>query len=149
MPNQSVLTIEELLGDPQYFSLSSPRKTMKTLKAAVLTKSPLKDKRTGQGKMFTMTLTDGSDTANTMKAVCFTEKMYSSFDATTTYDIKYFLIKKAYGQLEIQITEDTVVNRSLFQFPIQEMWFKVDQVLRRETKNVKFINIKAKVKYLT
>lgn len=114
------------------------------LKCAVLTKSNLKD--TQRGKMFSMTLSD-FNTTTTIRAICFQEQRYQEFNTTTTYDIQDFKVKKGFGAsgLELLIAEDTKVTTSLFQYTVNKIWFKVHQIQRNETENIRFLNLKAKV----
>ena len=117
----------------------------KTVTCAVLTKSSIRE--TKRGTMFTMTLCD-RDTTSTIRAVCFEEVMFNKFTATKTYDLKYFKLKQGFGNyndLELLITSDTKVSDSMFQFTIEKKSFKISQLLRSETSNVKFLSITAKV----
>lgn len=83
----------------------------------------------------------------TIRAISFEEDKYKAFDATSTYDIQDCKLKKGYGHnpLEILIASDTKVTKSLFQFTLNEVWFKINQIQRNETENVRYNNTKAKV----
>jgi hypothetical protein len=125
--------------------LSSPRKSEKIAKCAVLTKSSLKE--TKRGKMFSMTLCD-QNTTSTIRAVCFQDVMFDKFEVTRTYDLKSFKIKKGMGSgndVEMLITEETEVAESLIRFNIEIMWFKLSQIVRQHTQNIRFLNLKAKI----
>ena len=109
---------------------------------AVLTKSNLREMK--RGTMFTMTLCD-RETTSTIRAVCFEGSMFNKFETTKTYDLKYFKLKKGMGNysiLEVLITPETKVTDSIFQFTIEKKSFKICQILRRETSNVRFLSIK-------
>lgn len=126
-------------------TITSPRKMNKTMTCAVLTKSNLKEMK--RGTMFTMTLCD-RETTSTIRAVCFEGSMFNKFATTKTYDLKYFKLKKGmgnYSDLEVLITPETKVTDSIFQFTIEKKSFKISQILRRETSNVRFLSITAKV----
>jgi len=115
-----------------------------TLKCAVLTKSALRETATGR-PMFSMTVSD-FDTTSTIKIVCFDKTLYRNFDTATTYDISHFRIKKSLANYpEIHINDETKIHVSLFQFSIERKWFTVSQILRNETQNIQFINLKAKI----
>ena len=121
----------------------SPKKFAIPLTCAVLTKSPLRDCKTG--KMFTMNFCD-SDPSITTRGVCFLEKRFEDFEVKKTYDINY-RIKRAYGGdgLEILIDDDTQIQESATQFKMERSSFNISQVLRGETQNVNLINVKGKV----
>lgn len=122
----------------------SPRKYCKPLRCAILTKSPLKDCKTG--KMFTMTLCD-SDTSISTRAVCFLEDRFEKLEVKKTYDINKYKVKKGFGSdgLEIRIEDDTEIEESTTQFTMERSSFSIRQVVRGEAQNVKLINVKAKV----
>ena len=99
--------------------------------------------------LFSMTLCD-KDTSSTIRAVSFDENMYERFKTTATYDLKCFKVKKGFRNEEIEplISREVEVNESLFQFAIEKTTFKVAQILRRETTNVRFFTLKAKVIFI-
>ena len=114
-PFQSLQTIKAENAIPPV----SPRKCSNSLRCAVLTKSPLKDCKTG--KMFTMNLCD-QDTRITTRAVCFTDKKFDELQVKTTYDISKYKLKKAYGRddLEVLLDESTDIVQSQVQFNIEK-----------------------------
>ena len=69
-------------------------KENKTMTWAVLPKSSIR--KTKRGTMFTMTLCD-RDTTSTIRVVCFEDVMFNKFTATKIYDLKYFKLKKGFG----------------------------------------------------
>lgn len=63
-----------------------------------------------------------------------------------TYYRRDFKIKKGLnGEVEILINVETQVVSSLFQFPVHNMLLKVAQIIRKETMNMKYVTLKAKV----
>lgn len=49
------------------------------------------------------------------------------------------------GDVEILITDETQVTESLVEFTIEKKSFKISQIISRETFNIRFFNLKAKV----
>ena len=138
------LTIETIKSAPVP---QSPRKSSQRLTCAVLNKSPVRRTR-NDGSMFSMNLC-GKDTSSTIRAVCFSEPMFSKFEPNKTYDINQFKVKKAYGKstsnVELLIDNETRVSMSTSQFALEDQSFTISQILTNETKNVRFIKLKAKV----
>lgn len=86
-------TIESLKSKtPVHDLTASPRKCIKVLRCAVLTRSELKESSSGK-KSFSITLCD-RDPSSTLKAVCFHEDYYSQLEPTKTYILKKLLIKE-------------------------------------------------------
>lgn len=124
---------------------ASPKKMNKTVRCAILTKSPLKPCRTGQ--MFTMTLCD-EDPLNTLKGVCFNEKMFDQLEVKKTYDVNNWKLKRAYygkDDLEMQIDDESDIQESKEQFQMEHSSFNLSQVVRGEAQNIRLISVKAKV----
>lgn len=98
--------------------------------------------------MFSMNLC-GRDPSSTIRAICFSEGMFSKFQPNTTYNLKQFKVKKAFGKsssnVELLVDNDTNVSTSTSQFALDEHSFTISQILNNETENVRFINLKAKV----
>ncbi len=138
------LTIETIKSAPVP---QSPWKSSQRLTCVVLNKSPVRQTR-NDGSMFYMNLC-GKDTSSTIRAVCFSEPMFSKFEQNKTYDINKFKVKKAYGKstsnVELLIDNETHMSMSASQFALEDQSFTISQILRNETKNVRFIKLKAKV----
>jgi hypothetical protein len=97
--------------------------------------------------MFTMVLCD-EDTSSTIKAVCFEDALVEKFEATKTYILRLFKLKKGMGagsSIEVSIDGSTEINEAPTQFKIEKMSFKISQIVRHETENVRFLHLKAKV----
>lgn len=113
----------------------------------MLTKSPIRPTR-NNGSMFSMNLC-GRDPSSTIRAICFSEGMFSKFQPNTTYNLNQFKVKKAFGKsssnVELLVDNDTNVSTSTSQFALEEHSFTISQILNNETENVRFINLKAKV----
>ena len=140
-------SLKELKGGYNYKTLNSPKKVDRAVRCAVLTKSPLRDN--GKGAMFSMTLCD-RDTSSTMRGVSFEEKLFDKFEPTKTYDLKAFKVKRGFRgeEIEMLLPENVEVNMALVQYPIEKRTFTIAQILRRETANVRFFTVKAKVIYI-
>lgn len=96
---------------------SSPRKLPTALTFSVLNKSPLRP--TSRGKMFSLNVFD-EDPSSTVRAVCFSEGMFDSFTANTTYDVVNAKVKKAFGTtslcpIELLIDAKAKVNKAVKQ----------------------------------
>jgi len=126
-------------------STLSPRKFTNTLRCAILTKSPVKKKKSGS--MFSMTLSD-KDPSCTVRAVCWEEDLSPLFEPLKTYDITGFKVKRGYynqQDLELVINSETKVKSSPVQHEMKGATFTIAQIVRGETQNIRFINLKAKV----
>ena len=124
---------------------SSPKKCDKVLRCAVLTKSQLKPTATGN-QMFTMTLCD-KDPSSTVKAVCFDESFFHQLLPLKTYIIKGFKMKRGFNAItmQIHINSEAQVELSKLQYRIEKQTFNISQIIRKETANVKTLNVKCKV----
>lgn len=89
------------------------------------------------------------DPSSNAKAVCFEKSLYDSFEPLKTYDIINLKVKKGFANdrdLELLITPETQIKDSVtHQFKMERSTFTIDQILRRETHNIRFINLKAKI----
>ena len=115
------------------------------LKCAVLTKSALHEIK--RGSMFSMTLCD-TDPTSMIRAVCFDSDVFDLFMGTKTYNLRGFRLKKGMGNdndIEILISGETKVTQSSLQFATEKRCLKISQILCRETSNVRFFKVKAKV----
>lgn len=139
----SRITIKSL---KEQASPSTPRKCDKTLRCAVVTKTPLKTTRCG--KMFSMSLVE-KDTSSTIRAICFEEEMFSQFQTRVTYDMKSFKLKRAFGQnsseVEVLLDHGTSIEKSPQQFTVEKKQFPIAAILRKESQGFRFIDIKAKI----
>ena len=135
-------TIEDIKSSP---APQSPSKSKKKLTCAVLNKSPLR--QTKVGSMFSMNLC-GEEPSSTIRAACFEGEMFSTFQLNTTYDFNSFKIKKAFGNsnsVELLVDQSTTVTTSTSQLSLEKRSYNISQILRNQTDNTKFINLKAKV----
>ena len=124
---------------------NSPQRCAKKLTCAVLNKSPLRPIK--NGSMFSLNLCD-KDPSSTIRAVCFNTDLFSNFETDVTYDLESFKVKKAFGNsssLELLLDNDTKVSTAASQLKITDHTFNISQILRKETENIIFINLKAKV----
>lgn len=124
---------------------NSPQRCAKKLTCAVLNKSPLRPIK--NGSMFSLNLCD-KDPSSTIRAVCFNTDLFSNFETDVTYDLESFKVKKAFGNsssLELLLDNDTKVSTAASQLKITDHTFNISQILRKETENIRFINLKAKV----
>ena len=124
---------------------NSPQRCAKKLTCAVLNKSPLRPIK--NGSMFSLNLSD-KDPSSTIRAVCFNTDLFSNFETDVTYDLESFKVKKAFGNsssLELLLDNDTKVSTAASQLKITDHTFNISQILRKETENIRFINLKAKV----
>ena len=97
--------------------------------------------------MFSLNLCD-KDPSSTIRAVCFNTDLFSNFETDVTYDLESFKVKKAFGNsssLELLLDNDTKVSTAASQLKITDHTFNISQILREETENIRFINLKAKV----
>ena len=67
-----------------------------------------------------------------------------------TYDISEYKVKKAYGNnrncsIELLIDPATKVSSSTTPIAMEQHTFNISQILRKETGDLKFINLKGKV----
>lgn len=121
----------------------SLRKCLLTIHCAVLTKSELRT--TKYGHMFTMTLCD-ENTSSTIKAVSFEKDVYESYQPKSTYNLQNFKIKKGMGgDIEIHVNASTNVTLTQHQFKIEANHFTIAQIIRGETENVRYLQLKCKV----
>ena len=136
-------TIEEIKGSPVP---KSPRKIVENLTCAIVNKSDLRS--TKNGKMFSMNLCDQSSKA-TMRAVCFNERMFPNFEASKSYDISSFKIKKAFSDndsIEILLDRDAYVNSAATEVPVVACSnLKIKDILAQAKNPPRFINVVAKV----
>ena len=124
---------------------NSPQRCAKKLTCAVLNKSPLRPIK--NGSMFSLNLCD-KDPSSTIRAICFNTDLFSNFETDVTYDLESFKVKKAFGNsssLELLLDNDTKVSTAASQLKITDHTFNISQILRKETENIIFINLKAKV----
>ena len=98
--------------------------------------------------MFSMNLC-GTDPSNTIRAVCFSEGMFTKFAPNRTYDLQGFKVKKGYGKsnstVELLIDNETNVSASHSQLTLEEKSFTISQILEKQCDNVRFIKLQAKV----
>lgn len=99
--------------------------------------------------MFSLNLCD-KEPSSTIRAVCFNKDMFPNFEMNVTYDLESFKLRKAFGNsstLELLLDHDTNFSTatSLQQLQITDHTFNISQILRHETDNIRFINLKAKV----
>jgi ssDNA-binding replication factor A large subunit len=124
---------------------NSPRRSTSTLTCAVLNKSPIKPTR--NGSMFSLNLCD-SDQSTTIRAVCFNEDIFSKIQSKKTYDLQSFKIKQSFGNREtpeLVLDNETKISLASSQVAIDQCFFTISQILRGETSNSRFLNVKAKV----
>ena len=144
MSIQEKETIESFKSAP---ILRSPSRSKKVFTCAVVSRSPVRP--TKNGSMFTLNLCDNKQ-ESTVRAVCFAENMFSSFSTNETYDISDYKIKKAYGNnpncaVELFIDPSTKVLSSPAPISMEQHTLNISQILRKETGDLRFINLKAKV----
>ena len=136
-------TIEEIKGSPVP---KSPRKITQNLTCAIVNKSDLRSTKTG--KMFSMNLCDQSSKA-TLRAVCFNQRMFPNFEASKSYDISSFKIKKAFSDndsIEILLDGDACVNSAATEVPVVACSnLKIKDILAQAKNAPRFINLVAKV----
>ena len=97
--------------------------------------------------MFSLNLCDNQP-SSTIRAVCFNKDMFPNFETNVTYDLESFKLKKAFGNssfLELLLDRDTKVSTATSQLTVADHTFNISQILRNETENIRFINLKAKV----
>lgn len=130
---------------PAVHLTSSPKKSDKVLRCAVLTKGGLKPTATGN-QMFSMTLCD-KDPSATIKAVCFEESFFHVLQPLKTYILKGYKIKRGFGitTMQIQINSDAQIELSKLQYKIEKQTFNISQIIRKETQNIKTLNVKCKI----
>lgn len=135
-------TIDDIKSSPVP---NSPQRCSKKLTCAVLNKSPLRP--TKNGSMFSLNLCDNQP-SSTIRAVCFNKDMFPNFETNVTYDLESFKLKKAFGNsssLELLLDRDTKVSTATSQLTVADHTFNISQILRNETENIRFINLKARV----
>lgn len=135
-------TIDDIKSSPVP---NSPQRCSKKLTCAVLNKSPLR--LTKNGSMFSLNLCDNQP-SSTIRAVCFNKDMFPNFETNVTYDLESFKLKKAFGNsssLELLLDRDTKVSTATSQLTVADHTFNISQILRNETENIRFINLKARV----
>ena len=110
----------------------------------MLNKIPLKPTKYGQ--MFSLNLCD-NDQSSTIRAVCFNANMFEQFEASKSYSLTNYKVKKGYGQANVELLIDpqTVIEEAASQLKVSECTFKVSEILRGASATVCFINLKAKV----
>ena len=135
-------TIDDIKSSPVP---NSPQRCSKKLTCAVLNKSPLRPIK--NGSMFSLNLCD-KEPSSTIRAVCFNKDMFPNFESNVRYDLESFKLKKAFGNsstLELLLDRDTKVSSATSQLEITDHTFNISQILRHETDNIRFMNLKAKV----
>ena len=111
----------------------SPRKFLLSKSAVHPTRSDV---------MFSINLCD-EDRNSTLRTVCFDEELYGKVEKSKSYEIDGYKIKEAYGNssaIQMVVDADTT--------PLEIAGcssFKIAQILRRETENTRYFNLKAKV----
>ena len=133
----------KLLSPPR-----TPEKIKQRMKCVVINKSPIRETKysNGSGSMFSMNLC--SEPSSTIRAVCFNEEMFDKFNVNTTYTLDNAKVKQGYGQhgnIEILLDNEVKFEESPVPIHISECNFKIAQIMRKETKGSRFINVKAKV----
>ena len=121
-----------------------PRKCTKIILCGILSKSEIR--ATKVWHMFSMTLWD-ENTSSTVKAVCFDQQIYEKFQTKCTYSLDSFKIKssRSGNVLEIHIDSNTKVALANHQFQIEANNYKIAQILRGETRGLRYIQLKAKI----
>ena len=126
---------------------SSPQKLTSPLRCSVLNKSPLKP--TQRCKMLTLNIFD-ENPRSVVRAACFREDMFDSFQANTTYDIDNLKVMKAFENnnscpVELLIDGESKVSRASEQVDFENihMFYSVSQIVGGET--YRFINFRVKV----
>ena len=98
--------------------------------------------------MFSMNLCDQSSKA-TLRAVCFNQRMFPNFEASKSYDISSFKIKKAFSDndsIEILLDGDACVNSAATEVPVVACSnLKIKHILAQAKNAPRFINLVAKV----
>ena len=137
------ITINEIKALPVS---KSPRKCSEKLACVVLSKSEVRPTRSGV--IFSMNLCDG-DRNSTLRTVCFDEELYGKVEKSKSYEIDGYKIKEAYGNsggVEMVVDADTLFVPATTPLEIAGCSsFKIAQILRRETENTRYFNLKAKV----
>ncbi|KAK3745086.1 hypothetical protein QZH41_002962 [Actinostola sp. cb2023] len=88
------------------------------------------------------------DPSSTIRAVCFDETMFESFEVMKTYEMECYKVKKGFGyenDIEVLIDSDTKVKESVTQFKMERYNFTVGQIVRGATENIRFVHLKGKV----
>ena len=134
-------TIKEIMAKP---IPNSPRRSSKALICAVVNKSPVK--ATKNGSMFSLNLCD-EDQSSTIRAVCFNKDIFPQLESKKTYQLDAFKLKRAFGDKtapELLLDDETKNTLAANQVALENKMHTISQILRGETANERFLNLKAK-----